>query len=152
MDFYTQPDNGYVIVRETGNVHNMLGICLSEKPESSVILVGLDSDNFCKNKLDEKEIIRQVLAATSDIYTEFNKRFFIKKIQYIKTDSHPESIYRYLAFEILRSIVLNIEPKSGIVLKEDNSDQLAISLSQLEELHATYQNAGLANLKGKIKK
>lgn len=129
MDFYTQPDNGYVIVRETGNVHNMLGICLSEKPESSVILVGLDSDNFCKNKLDEKEIIRQVLAATSDIYTEFNKRFFIKKIQYIKTDSHPESIYRYLAFEILRSIVLNIEPKSGIVLKEDNSDQLAISLS-----------------------
>ena len=131
MDFYIQPDNGYVIVRETGNVHNMLGICLSEKPESSVILVGLDSDNFYKNKLDEKEIIRQVLAATSDIYTQFNKRFFIKKIQYIKTDSHPESIYRYLAFEILRSIVLNIKPKSEIVLKEDNSDQLAISISQL---------------------
>ena len=72
--------------------------------------------------------MRQVLMATSDIYAEFEKRFFIKKIQYIKTDSPPESIYRYLAFEILRSVVLNIEPKSEIILKEDNSDQLAISL------------------------
>jgi hypothetical protein len=128
MDFYIQPDNGYVIVRETGNVHNMLGICLSDKPESSVMLVGLNSDNFYKNKLDEKKIMRQVLMATSDIYAEFEKRFFIKKIQYVKTDSPPESIYRYLAFEILRSVVLNIEPKSEIILKEDNSDQLAISL------------------------
>lgn len=129
MDFYTQPNNGYVIVRETGNTHNMLGICLSEKPESSVVLIGLDSsDELYKKELNGKKILQQVLMAVSDIYEEFDKQFFVKKIQYVKTDSPPESIYRYLAFEILRSAVLNIRPKSEIVLQEDDSDLLVISL------------------------
>ena len=129
MDFYTQPDNGYVIVRETGNTHNMLGICLSEKPESSVVLIELDSsDELYKKELNGKKILQQVLMAVSDIYEEFDKQFFVKKIQYVKIDSPPESIYRYLAFEILRSAVLNIKPKSEIILQEDDSDLLVVSL------------------------
>ena len=95
----------YRIIRITGPTHNLLGLELSENPTSAKPTIDiLDAGDDAPAKLNLDDVLAAVSKGVDAVSGETGKTFWIKRIQFLQSDSRPVEIYTMLAAEILRRV------------------------------------------------
>ncbi|KPC54770.1 hypothetical protein [Amantichitinum ursilacus] len=95
----------YKIVRIVGPKHNLLGLELSDYPLATPATIdALNGDENPDIRLNPEEIAFNVRKGVELAAEKAGRAYYIKRIQYVSSDSEPASIYEYLAFEIIKRV------------------------------------------------
>lgn len=94
----------FKLVRIAGPKHNLLGLELSTEPVEVPTLEALDRTSNSERQLGADEILIQVMAGIGRAKTIFGRDFYIKRIQYVSSDTPSPDIYVDLTFEIFRRV------------------------------------------------
>jgi hypothetical protein len=95
----------YKIIRVTGPQHNLLGLEIALIPTGGEPEIeALDHPGDRQGPLNDRNVSEQVLLGVEDASTELARRYYVRKIQYVSTDSPPVTIYRQLTIELIRRV------------------------------------------------
>ncbi len=93
------------VARITGPSHNLLqvrlGVGPQEKPECERLPVQVGHTG---EPLDESKLVACVLEGVAEANKKFECKHAVTHIRYAENDSKPESVYAYLATEIIERL------------------------------------------------
>ena len=95
--------NGFFrVTRVTGPTHNLLGVSFSGTADHLPQLRNLERSAIAPAKLDPMEVLDFVLKGISDANSTFGLSLHPSEIEFVGSDSPPETTYRLLAFELIK--------------------------------------------------
>jgi hypothetical protein len=95
----------YKIIRITGPRHNFLGLELSDEPTlMPPVVEALDKNPLSEGRSKFDDISAWVAKGVSTAAMQFDKNYYVRKIQFVTTDEPSASIYEFLAAEIVRRV------------------------------------------------
>jgi hypothetical protein len=108
---YIKDKDIYKVARITGPTHNLLAIRLSNE-RCSTQVTSLPIKRGDVERLDEHEVLTQVLAGLDEINKVLDKEYFISEVQFVPSDTGPVSIYEFL----VKELIMRINSKGEFVL------------------------------------
>lgn len=95
----------YKLVRVTGPTHNLLVLRFSSADvKGQVHVEALDAGRKCENPIEGREVLENVMRAINDCEIGSGKRYLLKEIQYMASDSRPVEVYYEMTREMIRRI------------------------------------------------
>lgn len=95
----------FKISRITGPKHNFLGLQFGQAPLlGEPIVERLSLFGAERESLSDKDVVDQVKLGLAEARGFCKGAYWLKKIQYVPTDSLPVEIYKELTMEIIRRI------------------------------------------------
>lgn len=90
----------YKVVKISGPKHNLLGIALGDASTLDVFPLPIKAGEIAR--IDEQDLVAQVLSGIDEINNELGCNYSLGKIQYVPSDTPSKSVYRELVQEVLR--------------------------------------------------
>lgn len=99
----------YKIAHVSGPTHNFLGLSFSDEPVAQVAVEALDAASAAtptpnRPALEADAVLRQVLAGAEAASARLQRRYVVRAIQFVPSDSAPVEIYRELTQAIIEHI------------------------------------------------
>jgi len=93
----------YKITRVTGVHHNFLGISFCDDCNTPLEIKAFSSESK-QESVFESDVKKQVIQGIEEINKELETNYKVKKIQFVSSDTPSNSVYSYLAKEIVKRI------------------------------------------------
>lgn len=109
---FTKTNEIYKIIRITGRLDNILGVCFTQKNDEPIEIIEWYLKNNERIKTSKNEVRPQVLSGLKLVNKKLKTDYKVSKIYYVPTDKPYNSVYEFLIQELIHYL------DSGQVFKE----------------------------------